>query len=241
MENKNDVFDELSEWLYFDEMLQRWGISYIALIKYITDYHLPAYYHDKPEPLHELLQDEPYNDLYYLSEDRIKKLGFKLSDIKDFENKYPQLLEESTPVPDIVSTTTADILPEEPQGKIFFCGPETKWKDIKITLVADDMVRVKTPKGENRCTYHELGMSDKRIGDKPTMLWELLKLFAKNDGFISSMNPKYDRCLPDTAKRLNAHLKKLFGINESIYQGHYKKMKGYRTKIKFSDQTIVAD
>lgn len=123
----------------------------------------------------------------------------------------------------------------EQKKAILFCEPGTKWENITITLIADDMVRVKTPQDEGRFTYHELGLSDKRKGDKPKMIWELLKLFAEKNGFIFSQNVKYDSKLPDTAKRLNAHLKKLFGIQDSIYKAHYKKEKGYRTKIEFSD------
>jgi len=121
---------------------------------------------------------------------------------------------------------------------IFLCNPGTKWEDITIILTADNMVRIKMPQAENLFTYHELEMKDKRKGDQPTMLWELLKLFAKNNGFISSQNPKYDPKLPETAKRLNYHLKKLFGIDESIYTGHYKKEKGYRTRINFYNRTF---
>jgi hypothetical protein len=38
--------------------------------------------------------------------------------------------------------------------------------------------------------------------------------------------------MPDTARRLNEHLQKLFGISESIYAAHYKKERGYRTRFK---------
>jgi len=149
---------------------------------------------------------------------------FKAEDVEEFEKQH-NILEQ----------------PKESEKNVFPCEPGTNWEDITITLVADNMVRIRTPKGEGRYTYPELGMKDKRVGDKPTMLWALLKIFANSQGFISSQNSKYDPKVPDTAKRLNAHLKKLFGIKESIYTAHYKKEKAYRTKIKFSDQTIVAD
>ena len=125
----------------------------------------------------------------------------------------------------------------EPQELTGLCKPGTQWKDITITLVSNEMVRIKTPDTENLLTYHNLGMADKRKGDSPIILWVLLKIFAQNNGFISSQNQQYDPKLPDTAKRLNYHLQKLFRIKESIYVGHYKKEKGYRTKIKFKDAT----
>jgi hypothetical protein len=126
---------------------------------------------------------------------------------------------------------------QESQKSTTLCAPGTQWKDITITLVSDEMVRIQTPDWDKRLTYHQLDMVDKRKGDSSGYLWALFKLFAENDGFIFSQNPKYDPKLPDTAKRLNTHLKKFFGINESIYTGHYKKERGYRTKIKFRDAT----
>ena len=124
------------------------------------------------------------------------------------------------------------------KNRAFPCEPGTRWEDITIILVADDTVRIKTPNAEGPFTYHELRMNDKRSGDRPTMVWELLKLFAKSEGFISSQSNRYDSKLPDTAKRLNKHLKQLFGIDRSIYRGHYKKENGYRTRITFHDQTF---
>jgi len=121
---------------------------------------------------------------------------------------------------------------------VFPCPEGTTWKDVAMTLVAEDMFRVETPHGKGRYTYHDLKLSDKRAGDKPTMLWVLLKLFAKYNGLIHSENYPYDRKLPDTAKRLSYHLQKLFGIEESIYQAHYRKEKAYRTKINFKDETF---
>lgn len=94
--------------------------------------------------------------------------------------------------------------------------------------------------GKGNFTYHKLGMEDGRSGNKPTVIWGLFKLFAKNQGHIHSQNPKYDPQLISTAKRLNKHLQKLFEIEETIYTDHYKFQKGYKTKIFFSDQTQVA-
>ena len=123
--------------------------------------------------------------------------------------------------------------------KPFPCNPVTKWEEVKITLIENETVRIETPQGSDRFSYHELGMSDKRSGNKPTMLWALFKLFAKNQGDISPTNDEYVPKLPDTAKRLNKHLQNLFKIPESIFTDHYKSLKGYKTKILFSDQTQV--
>ena len=126
--------------------------------------------------------------------------------------------------------------PEE--VKPFPCEAGTKWKDVKITLIANDTVRIETPQGKGRYTYHELGMADKRPGDKPKGVWVTLKLFASNQGIFPQENQKVnEKNLVEKAKHLNSHLKKLFGIKERIYKHFYKKLRRYETIIKFSDQT----
>jgi len=132
---------------------------------------------------------------------------------------------------------------DEERKALLPCKPGTKWEDITITLLSDDtdagpgLVRIRTPEGESRFTYHQLGFQDNRSPDRSTKLWALLKLFAKRTGYLRSDNMQFDRKLPDTAKRLNKHLQEVFGILESTYAGHYKKEKGYRTRIKFEDKT----
>ncbi len=125
----------------------------------------------------------------------------------------------------------------KPITEAFPCNPGTKWEDIKITLTANNKVRIETPQGKGHFTYYKLGMSDGRAGDKPTVLWHLFKIFAKNKGYITGKAGQYYKNLPDTAKRLNRHLKNLFGIDDSIFKCHYKKHKAYITKIIFNDQT----
>lgn len=131
-------------------------------------------------------------------------------------------------------------LSQQCQDTPLFPCPGTKWEHITITLIADDTVRLKTPKGEGRLSYHQLGLADGRKGDKPKVIWELLKLFCLNNGDISSQNQKYDPKLPDNAKRLNTHLKGLFQINESIYSSHYRTEKAYKARIIFRNQTELA-
>lgn len=133
--------------------------------------------------------------------------------------------------------TTHAIKMVEPKKPILPCESGTRWEDITITLLADDTVSIKTKHGNEKLSYHELGLSDKRKGDAPTMLWEILKLFIKQKGLISARGDSYNPKLPDTAKRLNMHLKKIFGINESIFAGHYKQNKGYRLRFSTIDRT----
>ena len=211
--------NELPEWRSVFYLMKKWKKNLLDIGEYICNYGLPFYlFWDLSQP-----EDSQVFMLSFLRNDHYR---FNSKDFKKFEKEHPELLA-------VEATRSA-----EQEKAIFPCKPGTKWEDIIMTLGANDMVKIKTPQGEGRFTYHELGMSDKRAGDKPTMLWELLKLFAKNQGFISSQNPNYDPKLPDTAKRLNKHLKGRFRINETIYIGHYKKEKGYKTKIKFYDHTL---
>jgi hypothetical protein len=128
----------------------------------------------------------------------------------------------------------------ENKKHILHCEKATKWEDITIILKSNEMVKITTPVGESFFTYAELDMSDKRSGDKPTLLWELLKIFAEKGGEVSSKNVVYDRRLPDTAKRLNKHMMNLFGIEESIYTGHYKSKNKYEMRIRMMSDTIHA-
>ena len=139
----------------------------------------------------------------------------------------------------ISSTSSSEKQETNNSAEAFPCPPGTKWEQVKMTLVNNEVVRIKTPIGRKRYSYQEIGLLDGRSKTKPTMLWTLLKTFAECQGSISSKSKKYDPALPDAAKRLNKHLQNLFGIRDSIYSGHYKSEKGYRTKLFFSDETGI--
>ena len=188
-----------------------------------------------------LFKENEFNPNYDIKVKRVEyllphipKLIFKKIEVEETLKKYglyqPNEITSKRPI--------------EQRKAIFPCEPGTKWEDITITLIANDTVRIKTPQDEGRFTYHELGLSDKRRGDEPKKaLWGLFKLFAEKNGFVSPQNVRYDPRRADTAKRLNKHLQEVFRIQDSIYQGHYRKEKGYRTKIKFSDarqSTIIS-
>lgn len=130
----------------------------------------------------------------------------------------------------------------EKESNVFPCKPGTEWKAVKITLVANDTVRIETPQGKGRYSYHKLGMTDGRVGDKPKEVWETLKLLLKNQGIFPQDNQKVnEKNLVEKAKHLNSHLKKLFGIKESIFKDYYKKHKRYETRIIFSDKTLSCE
>lgn len=128
--------------------------------------------------------------------------------------------------------------PTESGNKLPFpCAPGTKWNEIIFTVKADDLVFVQTPHGRARVSYHQLGFADRRSGDRPKgTIWPLFLLFAQLKGEISSANTKYDRNLTDGTRRLNKHLNRMFGIDDSIYKAHYKKSRCYQTKFTICDE-----
>jgi len=235
----------LRKWLTGQEVMKKLDISRLDLLELVEDGKLQAHDPDEREyylmgvpvklskdgidfaeqPI-KLFTKEGKDGIIFVEQpktpDELEKCYFAVKDVETIQDKQPQNKRREVNKPVLISK------------------PETQWEDIIITLVSDDTVRIKTLDIEQRFNYSELGLSDKRKGDTPTILWELLKLFATMNGFISSNNSEYNATLPDTAKRLNKHLKNLFGINESIYAGHYKKEGGYRTRINFSSQTITS-
>jgi hypothetical protein len=222
----------LRKWLTSQEVITELDISKLDLLELVEDGKLLA--HDPDE-----------RDYYLMGIPvRLTKNGFRaIEDCIDssVQPKTPDKLEKCYfAVTDVKALKSEFHQSQELEKPVLLCKPGTHWKDIKITLISNDTVRIKTPDWGKRFTYSELGLSDKRKGDKQTMLWELLKLFAQNNGFISSNNTEYRPKLVDLTKRLNKHFKNIFGIDESIYVGHYKKEKGYRTKIMFSNQCSIA-
>jgi len=116
------------------------------------------------------------------------------------------------------------------------CDPGANWEDISITFTSNDQVRIKTPQGEERYNYAQIGMASKKNTETKTRDWVLLRLFAENYGAMNSEDiDKYKnifqgagkdpyKTFMNQTKLLNKFLKNLFGINHSIYIGHYKKM-----------------
>jgi hypothetical protein len=223
-------------WITYEELLDRWGISESELLIYLKK-DVPIYYLTG-----KTIPSKTANTFIgeYLWMIEMKSLGQAVNEIrlKEYHQMFRQWkLKQS----DILKLEQKRHMQEIEQEKtVFPCQPGTTWEDVTMILVAKNMLRIKTPQKEGLFTYHQLGLNDKRQGDRPTMLWSLLMLFAKSQGFISPKNTNYDPKLIDTAKRLDAHLRKIFAIDERIYQGHYKKEKGYRTRIKFEDRTFSA-
>jgi hypothetical protein len=102
-------------------------------------------------------------------------------------------------------------------------------------LPAKDKFMVKTPLGRRYYDHIELGLFDARKKSKgPNKLWKFLTLLAKRDGFFSLEGVQKFEILSSNAKRLDAHLRKLFKINNRIYEARCDRIGGYKAKFKIS-------
>jgi hypothetical protein len=119
-----------------------------------------------------------------------------------------------------------------------FPCPEATWEQVTLVLKSDDLVYVKTPKGNSRVRFDVLGFRDGRKGDKPNKTtWPLFQVLARLGGEITATRENYIRDLPDRASKLNKHMRGVFGINDSIYvDSHYKAKKRYKTRFSISDK-----
>jgi len=121
----------------------------------------------------------------------------------------------------------------------FFTAPMgMTWNDVVITLVAKDIVEVKINGRTEKRSYHELGMVDRRKGDKPRVMWWFLVLLLKNRGFISKDSDSYIGNLVDTAKGFKKHMRQLFNIQDDVLN-HYKSAGGYQAKFQAKDRTLI--
>ena len=121
-------------------------------------------------------------------------------------------------------------------GEIVPAPNGTEWKDVTITLIANDSVEVSIEGKKERLSYHELGFSDKRRGDGPNNLWKFFIILIKSDGEINTSSGVFHMTSSSDASRFNKHMQSIFGITQSVFP-NYKKKKAYRATFKTSDRT----
>lgn len=123
----------------------------------------------------------------------------------------------------------------------FFPTPkETNWEDVTIVLIARDTVRISIKGGKSQMfNFSELGMSDKRKGDKPKAMWWVLVHLISENGMISRKTDQYDPSLNSSVKGFKQQMKKIFGIEQAVV-GHYKKNGGYKAEFQVINQTSMS-
>jgi hypothetical protein len=146
----------------------------------------------------------------------------------------------------LFSRTDEEKTTEQENTKIFPFNPKTKWEQIEMSLLpAGDKFMIKSPLGRGYYDHIDLKLNDKRTkSERPNDLWKFLKILARMDGFFSLQGVEDYEELSSKAKRLDWHLKQLFGINERSYKDRCNKIGGYKTKFKISqipDDNFMVD
>jgi hypothetical protein len=182
------------------------------------------------EKLFKAVKDHP-DRFRYIRQDKFPAIWKRLPPLTAPEDES----QKAPPVAQEMPSTEREVSPTN-RKEFLLCDPGTKWDEIEITLISDDAVRIRTPKGMHRLSYSEMGLSDKRKGDKPSRLWILLERFCETKGTIQPKG-KVDQSLYKAVSDLNTKLQKFFGIPESFLSGgRYQERKGYVAKIHFADQ-----
>jgi len=100
----------------------------------------------------------------------------------------------------------------------------TRWEDFMFAFIDDEIVVVKVKQHEVTLNFEDMGMADGRTG-KPVIQWELLKLFAKNNGEILATSPEARDNYKKQKQILSQKLQEYFAIDFDPfrpYEGAYK-------------------
>lgn len=121
--------------------------------------------------------------------------------------------------------------------------PDTKWEDITLIFLSDDLVRVEAKEISKKYQYSDLGFTDRRKGDEPNSRWPILRIFAEFNGEFSwelNIDDEIKQKMPSIVRDISKKLKDAFGINDSPFH-HYSKEKSYKTKFTIKDNRITND
>lgn len=100
----------------------------------------------------------------------------------------------------------------------------TRWEDFIFIFTEENKLRVKVKQFDETLNYESMGFADGRTG-KPTIQWELLRLFAKNHGQIDPSNPDARDNYKKHKQLLSEKLQQFFGVDFDPfepYEGAYK-------------------
>lgn len=85
------------------------------------------------------------------------------------------------------------------------------WKDVALRFVDGHTIAVEVLGIRRNFHFTEIGMLNAK-SSKPTVQWELLRLFARQHGSISWKTPKPPADLQKRREKLSADLRRFFGI-----------------------------
>jgi hypothetical protein len=114
--------------------------------------------------------------------------------------------------------------------------PGLKWEETTIEIVANDSVTIGMKEGPPRTyMYNVLGFLDRRKGNLPTRLWDLLLQFAEQKGEVGWSYAQDREKLETDVKRLGKLLQGLFHIEDRPFQLD-KKSTSYKAKFSIRDR-----
>jgi hypothetical protein len=114
--------------------------------------------------------------------------------------------------------------------------PNARWEDVTIAIRSRDSARVTVGIKSAVLTTTALGFIDRRRGDQPTKLWDLLVDFAEHDGRLDARNYRFDPMLKHQVSQLRRHLRRLLKIDSDPFLP-YQEMNAYVTRFRILDES----
>jgi hypothetical protein len=108
--------------------------------------------------------------------------------------------------------------------------PDTEWTDVRMRFTDGNTVTIKVGTIAKRVTYAEMDMKHANSGE-PTVLWQLLRAFADNDGRFDWRHPQASRHVKQRVCRLRKTLKAYFDLAADPFF-KYQKGVGYRVRFQ---------
>lgn len=135
--------------------------------------------------------------------------------------------------------SVSDLEDERPAARIrtFRTPKGTEWEDIRLIFNPGGLIRIEVKGIREERTFAECGLSDRRSGDKTSLLLSLLIELSKNDGKIEGkrvldryLNKLQQTRLKANIKRLRKALRELFvriegdpiPCKNSVYEAKFK-------------------
>jgi len=165
-----------------------------------------------------------------------------LQSIADFQRAHLKATGAIAPVGALGAPSAHPSTEQETQAKAVakFPSPQgLKWADVTIAFISNDALLVETHGIRKRYHFSELGLCDRRVGDRPSTRWALLRKLA-TVGEISwstrSLGGKERLQLRAVIKDLRKTLRGLMSIEDDPFEP-YRRAKAYRPRFRLQDRT----
>lgn len=137
----------------------------------------------------------------------------------------------------VIDRERFDALVQPPRAKRAGVTPfalprDARWERLSLEVIDDSQVRIRYGEREETRSYIELGFMDgrsKATDPRPSELWALFVLFAKQDGSIAWGTGPATAKLRDRVRDLRRKLAEVFPIAEGSPIRDYSETKAYET------------